>query len=205
MFYCLIWDSTNLDSQVPVFISLRNRMAQLYPQPCSPPQIWGLFPSCPKLSQSQSYITTDGQSLCFGLSTHLGTMTNFSPSFFNYFCYKVMGLLILMCSLSRVWDPRGSSAYFMSLFLRLTQPGGLCPFIYFPQKQGSPVIPPSIGLLPVQVKSSYITTDGQSASLSWCQAPLSDPGPIFPPFMNYFWTVTDLMMWGALSDEESDL
>jgi hypothetical protein len=29
--YCLIWDSPNLDGQVPVFISPRNRVAQLYP------------------------------------------------------------------------------------------------------------------------------------------------------------------------------
>jgi hypothetical protein len=29
--YCLIWDSTNLEGQVPVFISPRNRVAQLYP------------------------------------------------------------------------------------------------------------------------------------------------------------------------------
>jgi hypothetical protein len=27
---------------------------------------------------------------------------------------------------------------------------------------------------------SYITTDSQSASLSWCQAPIWDPRPIFP-------------------------
>jgi hypothetical protein len=32
IFYCLIWDSPNLEGQVPVFISLRNRMAQLYPR-----------------------------------------------------------------------------------------------------------------------------------------------------------------------------
>jgi hypothetical protein len=30
--YCLIWDSPNLESQVPVFISPRNRVAQLYPR-----------------------------------------------------------------------------------------------------------------------------------------------------------------------------
>jgi hypothetical protein len=29
--YCLIWDSPNLEGQVPVFISSRNRVAQLYP------------------------------------------------------------------------------------------------------------------------------------------------------------------------------
>jgi hypothetical protein len=32
IFYCLIWDSSNLDSQIPVFISPRNRVAQLYPR-----------------------------------------------------------------------------------------------------------------------------------------------------------------------------
>jgi hypothetical protein len=31
IFYCLIWDSPNLEGQVPVFISPRNRVAQLYP------------------------------------------------------------------------------------------------------------------------------------------------------------------------------
>jgi hypothetical protein len=30
IFYCLIWDSPNMESQVPVFISPRNRVAQLY-------------------------------------------------------------------------------------------------------------------------------------------------------------------------------
>jgi hypothetical protein len=37
-----------------------------------------------------------------------------------------------------------------------------------------------------QVKSSYITTDGQSASLSWCQAPLSDPATNFSSFLGLF-------------------
>jgi hypothetical protein len=32
IFHCLIWDSPNLEGQVPVFISPRNRVAQLYPQ-----------------------------------------------------------------------------------------------------------------------------------------------------------------------------
>jgi hypothetical protein len=32
IFYSLIWDSPNLEGQVPVFISLRNRVAQLYPR-----------------------------------------------------------------------------------------------------------------------------------------------------------------------------
>jgi hypothetical protein len=31
IFYCLIWDSPNMEGQVPVFISPRNRVAQLFP------------------------------------------------------------------------------------------------------------------------------------------------------------------------------
>jgi hypothetical protein len=30
--YCLIWDSPNLEGQIPVFISPSNRVAQLYPR-----------------------------------------------------------------------------------------------------------------------------------------------------------------------------
>jgi hypothetical protein len=36
IFYCLIWDSPNLEGQVPVFISPRNRVAQLYPRELVP-------------------------------------------------------------------------------------------------------------------------------------------------------------------------
>jgi hypothetical protein len=32
IFYCLIWDSPNVEGRVPVFISLRNKVAQLYPR-----------------------------------------------------------------------------------------------------------------------------------------------------------------------------
>jgi hypothetical protein len=32
IFYCIIWDSPNLEGKVPVFISPRNRVAQLYPR-----------------------------------------------------------------------------------------------------------------------------------------------------------------------------
>jgi hypothetical protein len=50
-------------------------------------------------------------------------------------------------------------------------------------------------------KQSYVTTDDQSASLSWCQAPICDSGPNF-----YFCqTVAGLLMWGALSDERTGL
>jgi hypothetical protein len=48
---------------------------------------------------------------------------------------------------------------------------------------------------------SYITTDGQSASLSWNRAPIWGLRPDF----YYCQTVAGLFMWGALSDERTSL
>jgi hypothetical protein len=48
---------------------------------------------------------------------------------------------------------------------------------------------------------SYITTDGQSASLSWNKAPIWGLGPD----LYYCQTVAGLFMWGALSDERTSL
>jgi hypothetical protein len=46
---------------------------------------------------------------------------------------------------------------------------------------------------------SYVTTDGQSASLFWCQAPIWSLRPDF----YYCQTVVGLMVRGALSDERT--
>jgi hypothetical protein len=46
---------------------------------------------------------------------------------------------------------------------------------------------------------SYVTTDGQSASLSWNKAPVWD----LRPDLYYCLTVAGLLMWGALSDERT--
>jgi hypothetical protein len=45
---------------------------------------------------------------------------------------------------------------------------------------------------------SYVTTDSQSASQSWSQAPIWGPRPDF----YYCPRVDGLLMWGALSDED---
>jgi hypothetical protein len=48
---------------------------------------------------------------------------------------------------------------------------------------------------------SYVTTDGQSANMSWCQVPILDLRTDF-----YFCqTVADLLIWGALSGERTGL
>jgi hypothetical protein len=48
---------------------------------------------------------------------------------------------------------------------------------------------------------SYVTADGPSASLSWCQAPIWGLRQDF----YYRQTVDGLLMWGALSDERTGL
>jgi hypothetical protein len=48
---------------------------------------------------------------------------------------------------------------------------------------------------------SYVTTDGQSGSLSWCQAPIWGLRSDF----YYCQAVTGLLMWGSFSDERTGL
>jgi hypothetical protein len=48
---------------------------------------------------------------------------------------------------------------------------------------------------------SYVTTDGQPASLSWIKVPIWG---LLPDFY-YCLTVAGLLIWGALSDERAGL
>jgi hypothetical protein len=48
---------------------------------------------------------------------------------------------------------------------------------------------------------SYVTTDGQSASLSWNKAPIWG----LRPDLDYCLTVAGLLIWGALSNERAGL
>jgi hypothetical protein len=49
-------------------------------------------------------------------------------------------------SLSQIWVPWNSWAYFIVSIFYIPPTGGLGSCIYFPQEQGRPVIPPGIGL-----------------------------------------------------------
>jgi hypothetical protein len=60
--------------------------------------------------------------------------------------------------------------------------------------------PPPLAHNTARLKS-YVTTDGQSASMSWCEAPIWDLRPDF----FFCLTVAVLLMWGALSDERTGL
>jgi hypothetical protein len=48
---------------------------------------------------------------------------------------------------------------------------------------------------------SYVTTDGQSASLSWNKASIRG----LRPYFYYCQTAAGLLMWGALCDERTGL
>jgi hypothetical protein len=60
---------------------------------------------------------------------------------------------------------------------------------------------PRMTVLSESESESYITTDGQSASLSWNKASIWGLRPDF----YYCQTVAGLLMWGALSDERTGL
>jgi hypothetical protein len=53
----------------------------------------------------------------------------------------------------------------------------------------------------MSLTESYVTTDGQSASLFWNKAPIWG----LRPDINYCLTVAGLLIWGVLSDERTGL
>jgi hypothetical protein len=91
------------------------------------------------------------------------------------------------CSHSQVRVQRDSRPYLTVSDSMLPQPGGPGPRIYISQKQGGPVIPPGTGFFFRRLlrlawlrwryskqsqSQSYVTTDGQSVSLSCNKAPI---------------------------------
>jgi hypothetical protein len=105
-----IRDSPNLEDQVSVFISPRNRVAQLYPQALGfifvasyDPQGHGgyirprLYAGLTELSQSQSYVATDGQSA--SLSWNKAPIWGLRPDL--YCCLTVTGFWCRALSLTR--------------------------------------------------------------------------------------------------------
>jgi hypothetical protein len=160
-------------------------------------------------NQTQSYLTTESQSV--SLSWCQATIRARDKSFFVLeiflrqlrICYFVApslrrggacNLMLILGIPSAVAlgseSRRTQGHILLSQFLRLPQPGGLDLRIYNPQEQGGPVIPPS---------SSYITTDSQSASLSWCQAPIWGPRPISLLLSWIILRQLRICWWGAAS------
>jgi hypothetical protein len=55
-------------------------------------------------------------------------------------------------------------------------------------------------LINLRQTQCYVTTDGQSASLSWCQGP---PPRLGPKIRYLLMSVAGLLMWGTLSDDRT--
>jgi hypothetical protein len=119
-----------------------------------------LEPASTRESQSQSNVTTDGQSA--SLFWCQVPTWDLRPDF--YYCLTLTGFLMWGAlseertglsftiaagprqhSHSWVWVSRDSWPYFTGSDSSLRQPGGPGPRIYIPQDQGGPVIPPGIG------------------------------------------------------------
>jgi hypothetical protein len=120
-----------------------------------------------------------------------------------------------VCTLVRI----GNRVLFSRL--RLCQPAEPILRVYISQEQGGPVIPlatwypccPHLRLTGYGgavltclhkaslEKSSYLTIDGQSASLSWYQATIWDTRPIFLPLHLNHLKILVFLVGGALSDE----
>jgi hypothetical protein len=159
----------------------------------------------------QIFITVRQLRICWcGARTGLSFTIAAGPSQRSHSCVQV---------------PRNSCPYFTLSDSRLPQPGGPGPRTYIPPEQGGPVIPsstgfpfrrllrfaglrwkysnpPPRGIRVCQSQSeSYITTDGQLASLSWNKAPICD----LRPDLYYCQIVASLFVWEALSDERTSL
>jgi hypothetical protein len=104
-------------------------------------------------SQSQSYLTTDGQSA--SLSWCQATIRAHDQFFFlleicldshGFGICNLLLLLVLTNAVSLGSESRGTQDHILlPQFLRLPQPGGPGFRIYIPQEQGYPDIPPGTG------------------------------------------------------------
>jgi hypothetical protein len=98
IFYCLNGDSLNLEGQVPIFISPRNRVAQLLPRALGILTRFHMgFWSCPSASVLKVKVKvilrpTVSRSFCLGVRHPFGTRDQFF-SVFNVIFYAVTGFL----------------------------------------------------------------------------------------------------------------
>jgi hypothetical protein len=147
-------------------------------------------------AQSQSYDMTDGQ-----LATHLGQLR---VCWYGALSDEVGGRGLV--AYNHCWVLQAQSFSYLSSwpcftvsYLRLPKPGGPGLYTHIPQEQCVPDIPSGTGL--TDSSHSYVTTDGHSASHSWCQAFIWDPWSD----LYYCQTVVSLLMWGTISEERAHL
>jgi hypothetical protein len=165
-----------------------------------------VFHSSTNLSQSQSHIATDGQSISkswrrapcgahdqiFITLRQLWSSSCGAPSLPRGRVCLLCMLLVLASVVFPRSESLGTRDYILLSFRRLLRLAG---------SRWRYSTPPPHGWIQSSQSQSYVTTDDQPASLSWCQAPIWGLRPEY-----YFCrTVAGLLLWGALSDERTDL
>jgi hypothetical protein len=161
--------------------------------------------------ESESYFTTDGQPA--SLSRNKAPIWGLWPDL--CYCQTLAGLLMwgalsdertdlsfaiaivtLQRSHFRVRVPWDSSSYFTASDSKLPFSSPLTN-----RRAALEVLDPAYTRDNELESESCITTDGQSASLSWNKAPIWG----LRPDLYYCQTVACLLMWGAVSDERTGL
>jgi hypothetical protein len=89
-------------------------------------------------------------------------------------------------------------SHFLQLPIPKTRPNSLPTMVLYSYSFWTPN---SKSLISLAESESYVTTDGQPASLSWNKAPIWG----LRPDIYYCPTVAGLLIWGALSDERTGL
>jgi hypothetical protein len=175
---------------------------------------------CPTYVQSESYITTDSQSVLVS-DTHLRPATNFSSPFLIIIiplrvCWcrtpsltrgRVYSLQLLLGLASVVFlgpeSLRTHDHIFSVSDLRLPQPRGPGSCIYFPQESNSAVILPGVGFhfcpseVMLQLTVSRPVCPGVGPSVA-------SHDQIFN-FLFFNLTIAWFLKYGALSDERTGL
>jgi hypothetical protein len=116
---------------------------------------------------------------------------------------RVIRLMVLATQLNNISHAGSrvtchSSLDFLSCFSRLYRPGislfrSECVILLVDSLYAEAIA--------TSQSQSYVTTDGQAASLSWNKAPIWG----LRPDLDYCLTVAGLLIWGALSDERTGL
>jgi hypothetical protein len=184
IFYCIRFETP---------LTWRSRSPSLYPPgtewTCYTPRHWVFFSSPPtthmatveeKVKVKVTLRLTVSHSLSLGVEAHIGLITRYLLLFNSYglvlwgaLSDETTGLSFVYAAgphqrgLSRLRVPWGSCPYFTLSHLRL-------PFSSPPttRRVTVEVFDPASVKVKVRIKVSYVTTDGQSASLSWNKAPI---------------------------------
>jgi hypothetical protein len=151
---------------------------------------------------------TVSQSVSLGIEPHLGLMTRYLLLFDSYglvFVGRPLdGSVICICCwpLPAQYFSGPSPLVLATIYYCPRFETSLFVASYDSQGHGGGIRPrPRLHTLTESESESYVTTDGQSASLSWNKAPIRGLRPDF----YYRRTAAGLLMWGALSDERTGL